>query len=148
MTTILIVDDEAPIRELLTKWLNDSTYTTLQAVDAESAVEMMAAGNGVDVVFCDIEMPGKGGLWLVGELRDRFPKTAIILATGVDSVPAAISLRGGVVQYLLKPFTRQGVLTAVADAVRWQKHGQSDSQGSADAVGEWLAEPQNEKPQS
>ena len=60
--------------------------------------------NPAAVVFCDVQMPGQGGLWLAGVLRTQFPYAAIILATGVATVPATTSLRPGILAYLTKPF--------------------------------------------
>ena len=140
MTAILIVDDEPNIRDLLARWLNGSEYVTSQAPDAESAFEMMTA-KPADVVLCDIEMPGKGGLWLIPTLREHFPTAAVVLITGVDSVPPAISLQGGVVQYLTKPFTRERVLAAVAEAAQWHRSTHMDGASqtaSPDSVAEWL----------
>ena len=64
--------------------------------------------NPAAVVFCDVQMPGQGGLWLAGVLRTQFPQTAIILATGVTTVPATTSLRPGILAYLTKPFDASG----------------------------------------
>jgi sigma-B regulation protein RsbU (phosphoserine phosphatase) len=139
VSAILIVDDEPQIRDLLARWLEDAKHATSQAPDAETAFDMMTK-RPADVVLCDIEMPGKGGLWLVPKLRDQFPQSAVILATGVDSVPPSISLRGGVVRYLVKPFTRERVLSAVNEALQWTKAAKTQTGPDAanDPVGAWL----------
>ena len=62
------------------------------APDAETALEKMAEA-AADVVMCDVEMPGQGGLWLAAQLGERFPATAIVLATAVDSVPPKNSMK-------------------------------------------------------
>jgi DNA-binding NtrC family response regulator len=118
VSVVLIVDDESAIREILARWLTAAGYETSEAADAEAALLEMARAPA-DVVMCDIEMPGRGGVWLTGQLRERFPAAAMVLATAADSVPPATSFKPGVVDYLLKPFARERVLNAVASAVTW-----------------------------
>lgn len=119
MHSILIVDDEAGIREILTRWLTLPAHTLREAPDAETALAVMAE-SAADVVLCDIEMPGQGGLWLAAQLRARFPHTAIILATAVDTIPPTTSFQSGIIEYLVKPFERERVIRAVASAIEWQ----------------------------
>ena len=118
MNSILVVDDESAIRELLTRWLTAGGYDVRSAETAEEALEAMTAAPA-DVVFCDIEMPGRGGLWLAMQLIERFPHAAMVLATGVDSVPPATSFKPGIVEYLVKPLERVAVLNAVVAGMRW-----------------------------
>ena len=118
--SILIVDDEASIRQILSRFLAQSGHTLREAPDAETALAVMAE-SPADVVLCDIEMPGQGGLWLAAQLRARFPHSAIILATAVDTIPPTTSFQPGIVEYLVKPFDRSLVLGAVASAIAWRK---------------------------
>jgi putative two-component system response regulator len=115
---ILIVDDEAPIRQLLARWIKTIGFETTQADSAEAGLEVMTADPAA-VVFCDVQMPGQGGLWLTGVLRGRYPETAIVLATGVTTIPATTSLRPGILAYLTKPFDEPTVLQAVQKAMAW-----------------------------
>jgi DNA-binding NtrC family response regulator len=116
--SILIVDDEAGIRQILSRFLTLPGHTLREAPDAETALALMAE-SAADVVLCDVEMPGQGGLWLAGQLRERFPNSAIILATAVDTIPPATSFQSGIIEYLVKPFERERVVRAVASAVDW-----------------------------
>lgn len=93
-------------------------YATAQADCGEAGLESMTA-NPAAVVFCDVQMPGQGGLWLAGTLRSQFPLTAIILATGVTTVPATTSLRPGILAYLTKPFGEADVRHALERAMDW-----------------------------
>lgn len=120
MSSVLIVDDEPRIREVLVRWLMPAGYDTREAADAETALELLSI-NVSDVVVCDVRMPGKGGLWLVEQLRERHPQAAIVLATADEMVPPFVSLKGGVVDYLVKPYGRERVLTAVSRAVEWHQ---------------------------
>jgi len=118
MSVVLIVDDEPAIRTILARWLSAAGYETRDAADAESALRDMATAPA-DVVLCDLEMPGRGGEWLTGMLRERFPAAAIVLATATESVSPSTSFRPGVVDCVLKPFAHDRMLNAVAAAVRW-----------------------------
>ena len=115
---VLIVDDEASIRQILARWIKAIGYETIEADCAEAGLAAMTA-NPAAVVFCDVQMPGQGGLWLAGVLRTQFPHAAIILATGVTTVPATTSLRPGILAYLTKPFDEPGVRDALQRAMVW-----------------------------
>ncbi|HEY3042679.1 MAG TPA: response regulator [Vicinamibacterales bacterium] len=140
MSSVLVVDDEPRMREILVRWLAPAGYITREAPDADAAIDSLTSHLS-DVVFCDIQMPGHDGLWLVAQLRERFPGVAIVLATGVDSVPPVVSMQGGVVEYLLKPFERGRVLEAVKRAIEWQQTRAargSVSGAGADPLKDWL----------
>jgi putative two-component system response regulator len=115
---VLVVDDEASIRQILVRWIKAIGYETMEADCAEAGLVAMNT-NPAAVVFCDVQMPGQGGLWLTGVLRSRFPHAAIILATGVTTVPATTSLRPGIIAYLTKPFDERGVRDALQRAMVW-----------------------------
>ena len=118
MSAVLIVDDEDAVRAVLSRWLAAEGYEIGEADTSEAALAAMAR-TSADVVLCDVEMPGQGGLWLAAQLRERYPMSAMVLATAIDSVPPATSLQSGIVAYLVKPFVRAMVVSAVAHGVRW-----------------------------
>ncbi len=118
---VLVVDDEASICTLMRRWLEARGYRVSLATDAPGALELLSASPAA-VAICDLRMPGRGGLWLTDQLRREFPDTAVIIATGVSDVTAAVEgLRQGVVDYLTKPFDRQRLFDAVARAVEWHR---------------------------
>jgi DNA-binding NtrC family response regulator len=118
LSLILIVDDEAGIREVLARWLVAAGHEVREAESAEAALGSMAR-QCADVVMCDIEMPGQGGVWMADQLRERYPTTAMVLATALDSIPAKTSFKPGIVEYLVKPFERESVVAAVTASIRW-----------------------------
>jgi DNA-binding NtrC family response regulator len=120
MSLVLIVEDDARMREVLTRWLTAAAYETLEAADAETGLQRLTA-RSVDAVLCDVIMPGRGGLWLVEQARERFPAVAMVLATGMKDIHPSITLGGNVVDYLMKPFERAAVLTAVGRACAWHE---------------------------
>lgn len=116
---VLIVDDDPLVRQILDAWLSRGGYRTHHAADAESAIELLAA-QSIGVALCDQTMPGRGGEWLVAQMRERFPAVAIVLATGSD-VPLRISTQSSVVGHMEKPFSRVIVMNAIADAMLWHQ---------------------------
>jgi DNA-binding NtrC family response regulator len=118
MPIVLVVDDESQIRDLLARWIGGDGHEVRQAATAAAALDDMQSAPS-DIVMCDVHMPGESGLWLTGQLRQRYPETAVVLATSDRTVPPQVSLQQGVVQYLAKPFTREEVLGAVRLAVGW-----------------------------
>ncbi len=142
MSSVLIVDDESAIREVLARWLVAEGYDIRSAPDAEAALEELTK-KAAGVVLCDVDMPGQGGLWLAAQLRERFPATAIVLATGIDSIPPSTSFKPGIVDYLVKPFEREVVLSAVVHGMEW--HAAALARGPSapsteDGLKEWLAD--------
>jgi CheY-like chemotaxis protein len=118
MPTVLVVDDEASIRELLRRILEAEGYTVVEASDAPSALAAMSA-HSPHVVFLDVHMPGEDGLWLADQIQQQFPTAATVLATGDPHIPPADRLRRGIIGCLLKPFRRGEVLRAAEDGVQW-----------------------------
>jgi putative two-component system response regulator len=140
MASVLIVDDERPIRQLVGRWLRDAGYTFREAEHSEAAIAAMAAEPAA-VVFCDIQMPGHDGLWLTRQLRQQYPMTAVVLATGVTTVPPNVSMQSGVLAYLVKPFRRETLLSALAQALRWHEEAAAAGPTAHDAgqLDQWLA---------
>jgi DNA-binding NtrC family response regulator len=119
--SVLVVDDESGIRQILSRWLTAGGYDVRTAESADGALTEMAR-SAADVVMCDVAMPGHDGLWLAAKLHQRFPAAAILLATGLDSIPPVSSMQAGIVEYLVKPFESTNLLAAVASGVRWHQH--------------------------
>jgi DNA-binding NtrC family response regulator len=139
VSAVLIVDDDPRIREVLARWLAAAGYETLEASDAETALPLLTVGLA-DVALCDVAMPGRGGLWLVERAREECPSVAVVLATGMENVHPSISLGGNIVDYLIKPFERASVLTAVGRARAWYEA--AATKGNTDGnqpLNTWLA---------
>jgi putative nucleotidyltransferase with HDIG domain len=117
--SVLVVDDENAVRELMTRWLQSGGYHVATAASAEDAIGLMDQAPTA-VALCDIRLPGRNGLWLADRIRHGYPETAVIMATGVhDVAPAVESLRQGVVDYLTKPFGRDRLREAVWRGMEW-----------------------------
>ena len=119
--SVLVVDDENGVRDLISRWLLSGGYSVASAASADAALGMMESAPAA-VALCDIRMPGHDGLWLADRIRHLFPETAVIMATGVQDVGAAVdSLRQGVVDYLTKPFGRDRLREAVVRGLEWHR---------------------------
>lgn len=120
--SVLIVDDENGVRDLMRRWLEAGGYAVTAAATAEEALGRLESSDPPAVALCDIRMPGHDGLWLAERIRRRYPETAVIMATGVqDLAPAVESLRQGVIDYLTKPFGRDRLREAVLRGLEWHR---------------------------
>lgn len=120
--SVLIVDDECGVRELMMRWLVAAGLNVQTAASADEALGLVEGAGAPAVVLCDIRMPGHDGLWLAERIRRRCPETAVIMATGVQEIgPAVESLRQGVVDYLTKPFGRDRLREAVQRGLEWHR---------------------------
>jgi response regulator RpfG family c-di-GMP phosphodiesterase len=117
--SVIVVDDETGIRELLTQWLRAGGYEVAAAGSAEDALSHLEREPAA-VALCDIGLPGRDGLWLADRIRRSYPETAVIMATASQEIePAVESLRQGVVDYLTKPFDRERLREAVGRGLDW-----------------------------
>ena len=121
MSLVLIVDDEPHVRKIMKELIGNAGHECLEAENADVELEVMAKRQAA-LAFCDIQMPGRDGIWLTGELRRRHPTTAVVLATGVSSVPPKVSMQAGVLAYLVKPFTRQALIRALEQGLEWHEN--------------------------
>jgi CheY-like chemotaxis protein len=79
--TILVVDDDAAVRRLLHKMLDDAGYYVVEAEHGDAAIEVLRRTT-VDVMLTDLVMPEKEGLETIGEVRKSYPKVKIISMSG------------------------------------------------------------------
>lgn len=127
--TILIVDDDPGIRQVLQDLLAGSGYTVMLAGDGEEALLKLEGGQ-VDLIISDDVMPGMTGRELLWECVRRWPGLPVIILTGYGTVPKAVeAVKDGAVDYLLKPFDGQELLGKIAsilvasDGRSWAKQG-------------------------
>ena len=105
---ILIVEDERAVAELLRRWLIEWSHSVNVAPSATDALKTMLA-DPAEIILCDIRMPGHhDGLWLAERVRAKWPRTKIIMASGVVETDAVEkSQKLGVVDFVTKPFDRE-----------------------------------------
>jgi two-component system, NtrC family, C4-dicarboxylate transport response regulator DctD len=118
---VLVVDDEHGVRDLMARWLRLSGYAIVTCATAEEAIERVKT-DGVAVALVDIHMPGHDGHWLTEQLRRGSPDIAVIMVTGLLDVAAACtSLQHGIIDYLVKPFSRERLREAVQRGFDWRR---------------------------
>ena len=116
-TRVLVVDDEASIRDLLKKTLALAEYDVDTAPDGGTALEMLRSSE-YDLLVADLKMPGMDGLALIRQARRLRSDLPVIIVTGFSSESSAIdALNLGVASYLLKPFGVPDVLSAASKAL-------------------------------
>jgi CheY-like chemotaxis protein len=116
MAYVLVVDDEEAIRRLLSRWLTGWGYEAKEAANADDALELMAA-EPADIMLCDVMMPVHDGIWLAEQVRNRWPQTAVIMASSAQDMETVMRMRKqGAVDYVTKPFGREMLRQALQRA--------------------------------
>ena len=114
---VLVVDDEASIRDLLSKTLALAEYDVDTAADASTALGRVRAAE-YDLLIADLRMPGMDGLTLIRQVKRIRAELPVIIITGFSTESSAIeAVNLGVAGYLRKPFRVPEVLAAAAKAL-------------------------------
>ena len=125
--TILIVDDEPDVREVLEEYFVAHGYAVIGAESA-SVARAVAAAQAVDLALVDIHMPGEDGLSLARHLRERYAKIAIVMLTSAGTVvDRIVGLEMGADDYVPKPFDPRELVARVKSVLR-----RTSSAGRAD----------------
>jgi DNA-binding NtrC family response regulator len=104
MSRILIVDDEAPIREVLSTFLEEIGYEAHALADGESAINWLREEKP-DLILLDVRMPGMSGLDVLKNARQLYPEMPVIMISGyADEDLAREALQEGAYDFFLKPF--------------------------------------------
>lgn len=116
--TILIVDDEPDVREVLEEYFLAHDYAPVGAKNAEAA-RALAGKSAIDLALIDINMPGEDGLSLARHLRERYPKIAIVMLTSASTVlDRIVGLEMGADDYVPKPFDPRELLARIKSVLR------------------------------
>ena len=101
---VLIVDDEAIVRESLKDWLKDA-YQVTTAETGEEALELIEKQD-FDILIVDVRLPGKSGIQVLKEVKEIKPRIKSIFITAYPSAELAVeAMKLGAVDYLIKPVT-------------------------------------------
>ncbi len=116
--TVLVIDDNEDIRNLLSMVLEKEEYVVLKAIDASDGLEKLEA-NAINLILLDVMMPGISGLDLLKTIRDHkkkeintVPICMITAKSSVEDIDLALEL--GATSYIVKPFRP----TALAEKVK------------------------------
>ncbi|MBX8484581.1 sigma-54 dependent transcriptional regulator [Pseudomonas cichorii] len=117
LNSVIVVDDEAPIRQAIEPWLTLSGFQVQVYSRAEECLEHLPE-HFPGVILTDVRMPGMGGLELLARLQTLDKDLPVILLTGHGDVPMAVeAMREGAYDFLEKPFSPQTLLTNLSRAM-------------------------------
>jgi DNA-binding response OmpR family regulator len=119
--TVLVVDDDQAICDLVCDTLTDYGYTCEVALNADDALAK-AMKNHFDVALLDIKLPGKSGMDLLMISKTCFETTAIVMMTAVQELETAVqAMKLGASDYVVKPFTIDKLSTSISGALKNRK---------------------------
>jgi DNA-binding response OmpR family regulator len=130
-STILLVDDEASVRKVLTFPLERDGYTVVQAADGEEALERFDIGP-VDLVVLDIMLPKLDGLEVCRRLRARSTVPIIMLTARDDELDKVLGLELGADDYITKPFSIREFRSRVRALLRRASVSRQNGDDAAD----------------
>ncbi len=115
---VLLVDDEAPFVDTMTKRLAKRKLTVFKSYSGEEALETLKENSQIDLVILDVKMPGMDGIETLKEIRKEFPLVEVIMLTGHATVETSIEgMRLGAFDYLMKPCDMDVLIEKVNAAV-------------------------------
>ena len=108
---VLVVDDDAPTRELLHEVLTEAGYDCTAVQDGLCALSQLASGEPFDLVFSDVNMPGMNGIDVLRTVKAVNPTLPVVLVSGLYELELGIdALRSGAADYLIKPFKPNSIV--------------------------------------
>ena len=119
LTSVLIVDDEPAVRDLMARWVSALGLRPRTAANADEALATLRREH-CDLAVIDVMMPGRDGLWLASEVQREHPHTAVVLATANADLLAE-NARQPIADLLVKPFRRERFTLAVDRGRQWRK---------------------------
>jgi putative two-component system response regulator len=131
--TLLVVDDEEPIRNALRKFLSQQGYEVVTAAGGEEALAVLQRQR-ITGMLLDVNMPGVTGIELVPQIMELEPAIALLMLTAVnDATSAALCMQRGAFDYLIKPIDLRHLGRAIHQALR-RRHTQLEGQ----QINQWL----------
>jgi putative nucleotidyltransferase with HDIG domain len=116
--SILVVDDEEPIREIVASMLGTAGYACKQAASGMEALAVLTSGEEFELMLSDLMMADLDGIGLLERTRDKYPNMPVVVVAAIHEIPVALTaIRNGAYDYLLKPFEREQLLNTVSRAL-------------------------------
>ena len=114
---VMLVDDEVPFVETMTKRLEKRNITVITAFSGQDALTTLGSHQNLDVVILDVKMPGMDGLETLKEIKKKFPLLEVVMLTGHATVESAIEgMKFGAFDYLMKPCDMEQLMGKVNEA--------------------------------
>ncbi|MCA9793537.1 MAG: response regulator [Candidatus Eremiobacteraeota bacterium] len=115
--TVLVVDDEEPVRRVVVKMLTKAGYLAVEAADGVEALEALSLNENIGLVLLDVAMPRKDGYQTLAELRDQWPEMPVILASGYAEATVLERVADQAQGFLKKPFARAQLLGKIEQLI-------------------------------
>jgi DNA-binding NtrC family response regulator len=120
---VLLVDDEVPFVETMTKRLIKRDLNVNTAFSGKEALEVLDKNRNTDVVILDVKMPGMDGIETLGEIKKAYPLTEVVMLTGHGTIESAIEgMKRGAYDYLLKPCDIEQLMLKVGEATQKKRN--------------------------
>ncbi len=120
--SILVVDDELLIRDLLYDFFSGQGWQISIAENGEKALDILR-DRKIDLVLTDIRMPEMDGLALTRHVKDSYPDIPVVIMTGYPSVDSAVAaLRSKVADYIIKPFNINQLYKLIEEKLKEKDH--------------------------
>ncbi len=125
--SILIVDDEEQIRNIVSRKLEEDGYYCVQAENGNIALDTVAT-HDFDVVLLDVKMPGPSGIEVLPRIIEKHPDTCVLMATAiVDTQTAIEAMKLGAYDYVTKPFDLDDLSMIVEKAIAKRNSASADT---------------------
>jgi len=121
LSTILVVDDEQGIREVLQDVLSDEGHRVIAVEDGFRALEILEEGS-VDLVVLDVWLPNMGGIDVLKRIRDGWPEIEVVVISGHANINMAVqAVKIGAFDFLEKPLSLEKTITVVENALKMEE---------------------------
>lgn len=130
---VLVVDDEATIRDILRRYLQADGFEVIEAADGEEALARFAAASP-DVVVLDVLMPGLDGIEVLRRLRTSSQVYVILLTAKAEEVDKLVGLSVGADDYVTKPFSPREVVARARAVLRRQRDAATPGAGGEEPL--------------
>lgn len=116
-STVLVVDDEPMVREVVARYLEQDGHTVVEAADGDAGLAWLA-DHRPDLVVLDVMLPGADGLTILRHLREQGDVPVILLTARTEEVDRVVGLEMGADDYVVKPFSAREVAARVRTVLR------------------------------
>jgi len=142
--TVLVVDDEPKILQVVRDYLADAGFTVTTASDGTAALAQARAAPP-DLVVLDLGLPGLDGLDVARELQRRGPVPIIMLTARSDEVDRVLGLELGADDYMVKPFSPRELVARVRAVLRRSERSTGDADTAPVVVGDVSVDPERRR---
>ena len=119
VANLLLVDDEIPFVEAMTKRLIRRDFSVSSAFSGDDALKHLEKNSDVEVVILDVKMPGRDGIETLKNIKVKYPLVEVIMLTGHGTIESAIDgMKLGAFDYLLKPCDMDQLVAKAGEAAK------------------------------